>query len=163
MTDLLEGFTPRVVYTDDEPETRGLRDVRAAVHARPRRSFPRWPWLIAIGFLLGLLFAETVHAAEPCVELRVRPRFMLRRGDLDLTARVRRHADHRALVVAWTSDVGSEGSSVTVLEGDRARTLVPLMLHDQPAARYVISAVVVDSAGQVLGRDRADIEAPETW
>src|ERR671934_243827 len=72
------------------------------------------------------------YAATPCVTLRVRPTVMLGPGDVDIQARVARHADHRTLRVAWDSDVAGAGARQIPLEADTDRVLVQWWNKDQP-------------------------------
>jgi hypothetical protein len=136
----------------------GLRDYRRGVDT----PTPRWPWLVLLAFLLGIAFGVQLHAAEPCVQLQVRPALMLRLGTIEVQTHVRRHEDHRSFDLRWTSDVGSSGSSgPTPLEGEHAQAVFTLPLKDQPAANYTFEARVFDSVGRQLGSARAQIHAPE--
>lgn len=145
---------PPVAYVDES----GLRDYRAAV-AISTTPAPRWPWLVLLAFLLGLLCgARAASAAEPCVRLQVRPRILLFRGDVDVQARVARHVDHRRLLVAWDSDQGAAGSRLFSLEGDHDRVLFQWWNRDQPPAHYAFEARVYDDHGKQVGFDRAEIQ-----
>lgn len=148
-------------YTDDY----GLRDYRRIPSPAPPR---RWtPWLVAVAFVLGFLAGvATVHAAElgaqkktPVVTLLVRPQVMLQRGDIRVEVRVPPHADNRALAIAWSSDHGTEGSTLRPLEGEDAATLETLTLRSQPPANYLFVATVFGAGGRARGRADARISA----
>lgn len=98
---------------------------------------------------------------KPRVLLLVRPQILLRRGDVRIEARVSRHADNRRLAIAWTSDVGTAGSTQRPLEGEDAQVLHTLNLPGQPPANYRFVAVVIDRTGKVCARAEAEIHVPD--
>jgi len=140
----------------DATDDAGLRDYRVPLtEERPRRSLA---WLIVlIAFALGFLLGRTVSAAEPCVTLQVRPRFLLSRGDVRVEAHVRRHGDHRAASVSWTSADGGEGRHVWQLDGEDAAVLEGFWIRDMVPTHYLFLAAVYGAGGKVLGRDQAEI------
>lgn len=146
-----------------EPVTNvsGLRDW--SLRPDERRTTRTWALVVLI-FLLGFLCgAASVSAAElPCVQIRVRPRVLIARGDIDVQTRVARHADHRQLRIEWTSDTGWAGSSERELAGAAAPVLYQFWLADVPAANYDFLASVRNSDGRIAGRDRAQIYTPVT-
>lgn len=151
-------FEPHT-YAHDHDRA-GLRDYlpRPDLPRPPRR---RWPWLLALGFVLGLAAGVTLAAAEPpAVSLQVRPQLMLQRGDVRVEVRVPRHADNRMLSIAWTSDAGTAGSTMRPLEGDDAIVLHTLALASQPAANYLFVATVFNRLGKPRGRAEARIVVP---
>ena len=126
-------------------------------------NWPFWLWVLLCAFLMGLVLGSRPQAAERCITLRVNPALMLRRGPIDVQTHIRGHADHRAFMVAWSSDTGSEGSSgPTSLFGEQSNTVFDLPLRDQPAGNYVFIARVFDGAGHLLGEDRKEIHQPES-
>lgn len=145
----------------------GLRDWMLLPDANtPRAARPRWI-LVFLIFVVGFLFgAATASAAEPCVGLKVRPSVMMASpwAKYDITAeiRVRRHADHRQLLIEWSRDGVHDGSSgPRQLEGAGApflHTLGPL--RDKPGGHYEFIATVYNQMGKVVGRDRARILTP---
>jgi hypothetical protein len=152
---------PAIPFTNDE----GLRDYRHAgelllLGERASRSWP-WPFLVVVAFLVGWVFGAHTQAAEPCVQLQVRPQILLFRGDVDVQARVARHVDHRTLNVAWDSDAGAGGSRTFGLEGDRDQALFQWWNRAQPAANYVFEARVYDAGGRQVGFDRAQIRTAD--
>jgi hypothetical protein len=144
-----------IPYTDPLD---GLR----AYHARVLHpGTARGLWIAGLAFLLGLLLGTQLHAAD-CVRLQVRPQFLLRTGPVDVQAHVARHADHRALVIAWNSDTGGAGSRSFDLEGTATdAVLVQWTNRDQIPGHYFYDARVMDAGGRVLGVSRAEIHAPE--
>lgn len=143
----------------------GLRDYyENGGELEPRRQ-SRWisiAFMVIAAFLLGLALGARLEASEQCIRLKVRPQLMLQRGDINIQTRIQPHADHRAFAIAWNSDNGSEGSSgPTPLEGEHARSLFDLWLHDQPAGNYTFIARVFDSTGHALGSDRQQIHQPD--
>lgn len=146
-----------------EPVTNvsGLRDW--SLRPDERHTARKWALLLFI-FLLGFLCgAASASAAElPCVQIRVRPRVMMARGDIDVQTRVCRRANHRHLRIAWTSDTGWAGSSERELAGAAAPVLYQFWLVDVPAANYDFLASVRNSDGRIAGRDRAQIYTPLT-
>jgi hypothetical protein len=152
--------------SDDElrdARRRWERAVRLSVHTYPPRGRRRrWPWLVVIALVLGLLLWIATLEAADCVRLQVRPQLLLRSGHVDVEAHVARHADHRALVIVWNSDVGAAGSRSFELEGsDRDAALVWWQNRDQPAGHYVFDARVTDAGGRTLGSSRAEIRSAE--
>ena len=165
-------------------ELAGLRDYRAT--RRPRRSSSLF-W-IALAFLLGTLFGAQLHGgqdggespnghprgsvgttvptpvgtSEACLRLQVRPTVMLpmTRSNIRVELRIPRHAHHRRYAIAWTSDVGSEGSTQRQLEGEASAVLQPLLLRDQPAGHYQFVAAVYDDLGKLIGRETSEIRTP---
>ena len=147
-----------IVIPFRNPDT-DLRDYHARVTG-PVTA--RWLWIVGLAFLLGLLLGAQLHAAD-CVRLQVRPSFLLHRGDVDVQARVARHADHRALTVIWNSDTGAAGSRSFDLEGtDTDTVLFQWTNKDQPAGAYVFVARVSDAGGRALGSSRAEIRSLES-
>ena len=150
-----------IPFTNDD----GLRDYRVAggelVAAAGSSRFMPWPWLVVAAFLVGWAFGANVHAAERCVQLQVRPRILLFRGDVDVQARVARHADHRTLKVAWDSDAGAAGSRTLDLEGDRDQVLFQWWNRAQPPGNYVFEARVYDAGGRQVGFDQQRIHSTE--
>lgn len=146
-----------------EEDRRRCRLARLTIEraGRPRR--PHWPFVLAVlMFVLGFLAGVNVHAAEiPVVTLQVRPHLMLQRGDMRVEVRVPRHADNRLLSIAWSSDTGSEGSTLRPLEGDDAAVLHTLDLRSQPLGSYLFVATVFNRAGKPRGRAEARVLAPE--
>ncbi len=142
----------------DDPQAPGLRDYRPGGLEPDTRALRGMLWaaVFALIFLLGFA-TGTVYGAERCLTVRVRPTVMLQRGDIQVEARIARHADHRVYAIAWTSDIGSEGSTQRQLEGADAAALQTLSLRDQPAGHYFFSAAVFGPRGQLLARDRAEI------
>jgi len=131
---------------------------------RARRS--PWPAIVALAFLLGLLAgvqlrACALDAPPPIVSILVRPQIMLQRGDIRVEVRVPRHRDNRRLLIAWTSDVGTEGSTIRPLEGEDAAVLHVLALPSQPAANYTFVAAVFNSLGKLRGRADGRIVVPD--
>ena len=114
-----------------------------------------------LAYLLGL-WTGSAFAAERCVSLTVRPTAMLISSDVDVQARVARHADHRALTVAWDSDVGAGGSRFFDLEGADDRVLFQWWNPNQPAGAYVFEARVYNARGEVQGTARAHIRSIES-
>lgn len=146
-----------------EPVTNlsGLRDWSL----RPDERRPTRTWaLVLLIFLLGFLCgAASASAAElPCVQIRVRPRVLIARGDIDVQTRVARHGDHRQLRIEWTSDTGWAGSSERELAGAEAPVLYQFWLPDHPPANYHFLASVRNHLGHIVGRDRAQIASPTT-
>ena len=86
---------------------------------------------------------------------------MVTAGDIDIQARVARHADHRHLRISWTSDVGAEGRSDETLDGDLARVIYQQWLLDQPAGRYRFVATVYNGSDHIIGQDEVWIIGPE--
>jgi hypothetical protein len=112
----------------------GLRAYLPPVQERRRR--PLWPWLWVLVFVLGYLAGARAQAAD-VVALQVRPQFMIaRRGDIAVQVRVPRSAENRLLSIAWSSDVGSAGSTLRPLEGEDAQVLHTLTLT-QPTGRQL--------------------------
>jgi hypothetical protein len=142
----------------------GLRDYLPQI-PRPRRR--RWlPVVIALAFLLGLVAGVTLRAAAPdrpapVVAMLLRPQIMLQRGDIRVEVRVPRHVDNRVLAIAWSSDHGTEGSTIRPLDGDDAAVLHTLALPSQPAANYVFVATVFGPDGRLRGRTDARIVVPD--
>lgn len=137
----------------------GLRDYhpRVGVGAPPRR----YAWIV-LAFLLGLALGAQLHATEPpCVRLQLRPQVLMRRGDVDVQARVAPHADHRVLRVDWDSDAGAGGSRTFDLEGDRSPVLFQWWNQEQPAGHYVFEARVFDAGGRQLAFARQQIRSIE--
>lgn len=142
----------------------GLRDWLPIAAAPPRPRARRWVLVLLLIFLFGVLCGRTTaSAAPPCVTLQVRPAIVLpmTRVDVRLELRIPRHADHRAYSVAWTSDVGSEGSLARQLEGDASEVLHTHLLRGQPAANYQFVAAVYDARGRAVGRHTAEIRSPD--
>jgi hypothetical protein len=136
----------------------GLRDYHPRVGIdRPRR---RYAWIV-LAFLVGLALGAQLHAAEPCVRLQLRPQVLLRRGDVDVQARVAPHADHRVLRVSWDSDAGAGGSRTFDLEGDRSPVLFQRWNQEQPAGHYVFEARVFDAGGRQIAVARQQIRSIE--
>jgi hypothetical protein len=127
----------------------------------PRR---RWPWLLLVAFALGYVAGSVLHASEaipPAVSLQVRPLVMLQRGDIRVEVRVPRHGENRLLSIAWSSDIGTAGSTLRPLEGEDAQVLHTLALPSQPAANYLFVAAVFNDAGKLRGRAEAKVVVPE--
>jgi hypothetical protein len=158
-----------------------LRDYRTTGPHSPHRGLAFW--LALAMFLLGALFGASLDAqdggevpnhhrrsigtsvpkpvgtgSEPCLRLQVRPTVMLplTRSDIQVELRIPRHAHHRKFAIAWTSDTGSEGSTVHDLEGEASAVLQPLLLRDQPAGHYQFGAAVYDHVGQIVDRETAE-------
>jgi len=151
-----------VPFTDAETGLRAYRFSPAGEPVSPR--VPRgWFVIVALAFLFGLVLGTRVHAAdEPCVRLQLRPQFLLQRGDVDVQARVGRHADHRQLQVSWDSDAGAGGSRRFDLEGDRSPALFQWWNVSQPPGHYVFEARVFDAGGRQVGAvDRKEIRTAE--
>jgi len=152
-----------IPYSDPDTGLRGWRE--PVTPARRRRTRTAWLVyvlvLVFLAFLGGLLCGAQLHASD-CVRLQVRPQLLLRTGHVDVEAHVARHADHRALVIIWNSDVGAAGSRSFDLEGtDRDAVLVWWQNRDQPAGHYVFDARVTDAGGRTLGSSRAEIRSAE--
>lgn len=147
-----------IPYTNDD----GLQDWRAT--APLRRPSTRTAWLVYVlvlvflAFLGGLLCGVQLQAAE-CVRLQVRPQQLLQTGDVEVEAHVARHADHRALKIAWASDVGTGGSRSFDLEGADDRVLFRWINRAQLAGHYVYEARVYDAGGRAVGSSRAEIRS----
>ena len=114
-----------------------------------------------VAILMLTMASAPMRATTRCVWLHVRPTVLLRRGDIDVEARVARHADHRRLTIAWISDVGAEGRSDEMLDGDMARVVYQQWLRDQPAGRYRFVAQVLNEHDRIVGQDEVWIIGPE--
>jgi hypothetical protein len=135
-----------------------LAGVRGYRGRRDRRALRFW--IAVVAFLLGTLFGAQLHG-ESCLTLQVRPQVMLpmTRRDITVEVRIPRHAHHRKFAIAWTSDVGTEGSTVRDLEGEASAVLQPLLLRDQPAGHYWFTAAVFDDTGRRVGQQSAEIRS----
>jgi hypothetical protein len=141
---------------------REVRLARLALEHCPPPRPPRWPWVVAVlTFLLGFAAGVTLHAGTTPVSLLVRPQLMLQRGDIRIEARVPRSAENRLLSIAWSSDTGSEGSTLRQLEGEDAAVLHTLWLPGQPPANYLFVATVFNTLGKPRGRAEARIVVPD--
>jgi hypothetical protein len=140
---------------------RWARIQRLSLERAPRpRS--RWPWFVALAFGLGVLAGTQLHAGAPdAVTLIVRPLVMIQRGDIRIEARVPRHSANRLLAIAWTSDVGTLGSTIRQLDGEDAEVLHTLNLPSQPPSNYTFTATVVGADGKPRGRTEARIHVPD--
>jgi hypothetical protein len=100
-------------------------------------------------------------AHEPCVQLKVRPRLMFVKQDIDTSVRVAQHEDHRRLIISWTSDVGAGGVSERQLEGKTAALRHTLWLRDQLPGNYEFVATVFDNFNRIVDVARITILGPD--
>lgn len=115
-------------------------------------------WILAIA---GAVSAAAPSALPP-LSLKVQPTFMVaRRGDIRVEARIPRSAENRQLSIAWSSDVGSAGSTQHQIDGEDDAVLHTLNLPSQPAANYLFVAALYDRAGKLRSRQEARIHTPE--
>lgn len=117
-------------------------------------------WILS-GVIVSALSLLSNADARPCVELRVRPLIMLSEGDIDVTARVARHPDHRHFELIWMASAGHGGRSVESLDGADSAVWHQYWLRDQPADTYEFWARVYDGAQHVTGEAHARILAPD--
>jgi hypothetical protein len=108
-------------------------------------------------------FSTEIVQELACLQLQVRPQIMLplTRTDLHVEARVRRHAHHAQLSIAWDGGLAGAGGSAQTLHGDDEPALVVRTLRDKPAATWQFVAAVFDRSGKLTGRDVASIRMPE--
>lgn len=131
--------------------------------ARERRRQPRrfWPIVLALlTFLAGVFVGAKAYGAER-VSVTTQPHIMIRRGDIRVDARVEHNAENRLLSIAWTSDVGSTGSTLRELAGEDAPLVTTLWLRDQPAAHYLFVATLINKLGKIAGRAETEILVPD--
>jgi hypothetical protein len=152
----------------DGVDAPGLRDYRPATVIPLRQRFtrrpgngPGWGWWAVLFAIAGLsICAIGLYADAPCVTLTVRPVIMLTRADIQLSARIAHHPDHRAYALAWTSDVGVGGRQIRQLD-EGSSLLQAQVFHDMPPANYTFVATIYGPGGQLLGADHAEIHTPE--
>lgn len=95
----------------------------------------------------------------PALTLRVRPLFLLQRGDIRVEVRVPRHADNRLLAVAWQSDANDSSATQRQLDGDAAPALHTIEYPSKPPANYYFTAAVFGSNGKMRGRADAHVRS----
>lgn len=115
-----------------------------------------------LAFLHTIIVALMVLTpANPRVTMTVRPQIMLNRGDIHVEVRVPRNPENRFLSIAWTSDHGSEGSTLKTIDGDDGPVLFTLWLRSQPAANYIFLATLIDAHNKSVGQAQGKILFPD--
>ena len=107
---------------------------------------------------------EEVYAKrpdKPALTLAVRPLVMLTRGDISAQIRVAASERNRAMVLSWTSDYGTAGSTVKQVDGENGPVLFRIELPAQPPANYEFTATLFGEQSKRLASASAVIRTPD--
>jgi hypothetical protein len=101
-----------------------------------------------------------VRETKPLVTIAVRPTIMVNRGDIVVTVRVPADEQNSGLVIAWTSDAGSAGTSFKKVDGENGPVLFSMELPSQQPANYVFSATLFDLRSKIRAHAEQRIYTP---
>lgn len=117
--------------------------------------------VLAILLCAALEEAYAKKLEKPALTLAVRPLVMIERGLITAEIRVAASERNRAVVLSWTSDEGSAGSTVKGIDGEDGPVLFRIELPAQPPANYEFTATLFGEQSKRLASATAIVRTPD--